>query len=196
MNEMMRTYAPQVPGSQPAMVREAPADFQPMAPATFWEWFCRVYDPNEYVYNWQFYFLTLKPGAGASVGATINIQVPIFAFEFRSKFWFSSNGAVPTFPYRIGIAMQSTNDWTFGQWASPVITGDQGQSMDYRFAWPREVPASTNLTITVNNALNGANALEGDAGIVGLEPRKRNVPLVDKHGRFTGSHDGMGWGSR
>ncbi len=146
------------------------------APVSFWEWFCAAYPPNLFVYNQQHYFVTINvAGAGSSSG-NLSIQVPIFCFSFRSFFFATATGAAPVFPIRLGIALLSGNDWTFGQWAQQVITG-AGAAYDFPFYWPREVPASTQLTITAVNTLNAAIAMTGDAGIVGLEPRRREQPL-------------------
>lgn len=162
-----------VRGSAPyAAVMNAPVA---PAPVSFWEWFCAVYPPDEFVYNQQHYFVTIKPASQKSATGNLSIQVPIFCFSFRTFFWRSDNGAAPTFPVRVGIALLSGNDWTFGQWAQQTITG-AGGAYDFPFYWPREVPASTQLTITADNTLNTQES-DGDCGIVGLEPRRRDVPL-------------------
>ena len=159
------------PGVSPRMAASAPV--------SFWEWFCTVYPPMHFIYNEQFYFVTISPAASAaSTTGNLSIQVPIFAFGFRGRVWSTYDGQPPTFPVRAGIALLSGNDWTFGQWDPAVLTGTNGTfSTDYRFEWPREVPASTQLTITINNTLN-SQALTGDWGIFGLEPRRRDQPLT------------------
>jgi hypothetical protein len=163
---------------------------------SFWEWFCSLYPPDEYVYNTQHYFATIKPAASSSSTGTLSVQVPLYAFGFRSKGINTTGGAAVSIPYRIGIALLSGNDWTFGNWFAPVITGD-GQAYEYTFYWPREVPASTQLTVTIDNTINNtAGGITVDAGIVGLEPRKRDVP-IERMGRRTGARgDGMFQGAR
>lgn len=162
--------------ANPQSAARAPLPSGGPAPVSFWEWFCAVYPPDYFVYNQQHYFVTINVAAANQNAGNLNIQVPIFCFSFRSYFFVTSSGAVPTFPVRIGIALLSGNDWTFGQWAQQVITG-AGAAYDFPFYWPREVPASTQLTITAVNTLNAAAAITGDAGIVGLEPRRRETPL-------------------
>jgi len=148
------------------------------APATFWEWFASVYPPDKFIYNWQYYFTTIRALGGAPGNGNLNIQVPLFVMGFRSQFWNVVTGAVPPFPIRIGIALLSGNDWTFGQWSQAVITGaGLGQPYDV-YPWPREVPASTQLSITISNTLNPAISIEGDCGVVGLEPRRRDQPII------------------
>ncbi len=148
-----------------------------IAPASFWDWFTRVYNPNDFVYNWQHYLVSITATNAVKTAGNLNIQVPLYAFAFRSHAWVSSSGAKPGFPYGIGIALLSGNDWTFGQWSSETITGDCPLSTthyDAPFAWPREVPASTQLTVTIDNTLYASSTtLVVHAGIVGIEPRRR-----------------------
>jgi hypothetical protein len=149
-----------------------------MAPVSFWEWFCAKYPPDDFIYNWQYYYTSIAAGANvANNPGNLNIQVPLFVFSFRSYAWVTATGLSPVFPYGIGIALLSGNDWTFGQWASQIVTGN-GQAYDFPFAWPREVPATTQLTITVNNSFfPGSTPLTVNAGVVGLEPRQRQQSL-------------------
>jgi hypothetical protein len=150
-------------------------------PATFWEWFCEMYPPNDFVYNWQSYFVAITAAANtASNTNNLNIQMPLFAFVFRSKAVISSTGVPPGYVYGIGIAMSSGNDWTQGQWIANCITGDNQayQNSELRYEWPREVPASTQLTVTVNNAIYASSAqLTVHAGLAGLEPRRREQSI-------------------
>lgn len=154
-----------------------------IVPREFWAFLTKYYSPREYVYNWQHYFVSIAASANAKTSANLNVQVPLFAFNFRSKAFITSSGAKPTIPYGIGIALLSGNDWTFGQWESSVITGDDplaSQHADMPFAWPREVPPATQLSITVDNTLNASSVgLTVHAGLVGIECRPRVAPLLD-----------------
>lgn len=148
-----------------------------IAPHSFWSWFTKLYPPNDFIYNWQTYAISIAATNAVKTSGNLNIQTPIYAFEFRSDAWVTSTGAKPGFPYGIGIALLSGNDWTFGQWSSGMITGDdplKSQRTSVPFAWPREVPASTQLTVTVDNTLYASStSLTVHAGIAGIEPRQR-----------------------
>lgn len=161
---------PTLPAAAPFHAGAAPA--LSTAPVSFWEWFCRKFPPDEFVYNWQAVFVRITAAIGvASNSQPLNVQIPLFVFTWRSFGWQTVTGAAPTFPYGIGLAMQSGNNWTSGNFAAQTMTG-QGQPYDFTFPWPREVPASTQLTQTVDNSLN-AVGLTVDGGIWGLEPRRR-----------------------
>lgn len=159
------------------------APLNAMAPQSFWDWFCSIYPPDEFLFNWQHYFVQLASApSAANNSAQLAIQVPLFVFEFRSKTWVSGTGAAPTFPVFTGISLLSGNDWTYGQWAESLITGAGGQTPSpFRFPWPREVPPSTNLTVTVNNSLNNV-AMTGHYGVVGIEPRRRDESVSRQMG--------------
>lgn len=169
---------PQLQQQLAAMQRQqaigAPAYTQ--TPLSFLEWLASVYPPDEYVFNQQWYGVSIAAAASASQATgNINVQVPIFVMGFRSKGIITATGAAPAYPYRIGIAHASGNDWTYGQWLAGVVTGD-AQFEEMPFYWPREVPEATQLTVTVNNA-QYATAITVDAAVVGLEVRKRNQPI-------------------
>lgn len=173
---------------QQALQRQTPPGQAPfgmpnlaeLAPVTFWEWFGRTYPPDQFVYNTQFFMTTIKAGTTAITPGILVIQTPLFAFSFRSFGFVTGTGAAPTFPYRIGIALGSGNDWTFGQWSSQIVTGN-GTSSGFDFVWPREVAASTQLSVSIDNTLN-AGQITVDAGLVGLEPRRRDRPLDQQMG--------------
>lgn len=144
------------------------------APANFWEWFHSVYPPDEFLYNTQELGVTIAVGANTTNTGQIVVQTPLWVFSFRSVAVVTSTGVAPTIAYRIGIAHSSSNDWTSGQWMSSIVNGT-ATVPDLPFPYPREVPASTQLAVTVLNTVNSSSsAITVDASIIGIEPRRRN----------------------
>lgn len=154
----------------------AQASMGPSVPSSFFEWLGGTYPADEFIYNQQWYGVSVAATA-SNAAATGNISVAnaMFVMGFRSKGIITATGAAVTYPYRIGIQHASGNDWTFGQWLSSVVTGD-GAYQENQFYWPREVSDATQLTVTVNNALF-ATAITVDAVIVGIEVRRRSQPV-------------------
>lgn len=155
-----------------------------LAAASWQEWVNSVYPPDHFMLNWQLYGVTIavsgatgSSGGGVTTTGNISIQVPSFCYAFRSIGFVTSNGSTTLSGiYRIGIALASANDWTNTQWASQCVTGNGVATNDMTFPWMREIPASTQLTVTVVNPLNTAG-LTVDASIAVIEPRRRNEPI-------------------
>lgn len=162
----------------------APLPQGAIAPASWWEWIGSHYPRDEFIYNWQAFGQTIAAAGGqANAGANLLFQVPTFVFRFITRTFITATGAIPAFPVRIGLAMNSSNDWLNGTWAESCVSGGisgtgQTQPTDVgNFPEPREVSPSTTLGITVNNGLNAATPVTTDAVIWGIEVRRRDESL-------------------
>lgn len=170
-----------------AMVPRPPPGYVPppsghlAVPQTWWEWIWSVYDPDKYIIQPQSHGVTI-PVTANTAGNARNIQVPVkfFCFRFSTYAIIAATGAVPTWPYRVGIKNGTGNDWTDGQWMSGLITGDYRHLFQVERSWaaPRELGENEVVTVTVDNNLNAASeALTLDAVIEGYEVRTRNQPI-------------------
>ena len=150
--------------------------------ATFWEFLCRRYPARDHLYNTQFYPVSFAVATTGLPQGLIQVQYPAFMFEFRTK-GFTATGGNPGVPYEVGLSMQSGSDWLSsiqpggGQALSELWTGDfrgaVGTQLNFTFAWPRECPPNTNLTVTINNSFAGSAAITVHASLIGIEVRKR-----------------------
>jgi len=157
---------------------------RPALPSTpqFWEeWIWSRFPPNKYVIQPQAYGVTLEVNMGAV--ATVDwpaFPAPFYCFRLAFVSWQTSDGDPTDFPVRIGIQYTNGNNWTSGVFASAIIVGNSGNAgfvPAYDWRLPRECAQNDVLTLTVDNTLNPAEAIQCDAMLWGYEVRTRTFPM-------------------
>lgn len=123
--------------------------------------------------------------AATTSGNASDIPIPeaFFCFGYRSYGWLTASGNAPAYPYNIGFKVANGNDWTNGQWAAPIITGDcvrggatpvSPVAAEY-WPWPRELARNERVTCTIDNPYNAAMLVH--VALVGVVIRERTEPV-------------------
>lgn len=163
------------------MVNRPPSQAElALSPQAWIEWAWSVYNPDQYIIQWQGYGVTIAATLAAVTTGNIQVPQPFYCFGWRSSSFVTATGAKPTVPYRIGIANAANNDWTNGQWLAPITSGDNLAAAMFFQDWisPREVSQNEVLTVTVANNLANAVTISVDTVLWGYEVRQRNQPIT------------------
>lgn len=156
--------------------------------SNFWQFLARHYPPQRFRYNTRHYPVAFAAGTAATIPlptGLIQVQRPLFVFEFRINGFVTATALPSPAHYDVGLSMQSGSDWLSssvpggGQVMVDIFSGDlrgvagSAGVVRYPFPWPRECPPNTNLTVTVNNSHFGAVPLTMHASVWGIEIRAR-----------------------